>query len=203
MREVWEQRDVDLLAHQAVAHPGYILGESVAVAGHHEVYVWLYHAMVEAVANTNPGRFLIQGSPSNTGRDWFTLQPFAAMTGTPATQALSATETPGSTVINVSGAGSPTGFVARDELYIQNPAVELGEWHTIKCVQTDTSITLVEGIDNTQGTSSTLWGTADKFVAAIPLRGVRRMRAVFDHAGASAASAHILAKAIFVPALVG
>lgn len=199
-KRVYEQKKLDLLAHQAVTHPAYVIGSAFPVAGAHEITVYLYHALVEAAANTNPGRFILQGSPSDD-RDWFDLAPFASSIGTPATEALTATEPAGEVELAVT---STTGFVARDSVYVENAQVDLGEWHVVEAIlSTPNRVQLTEGLDGEQDSNSVLWGLADKWVATVSLRGVQRIRVVYDHRGATAANSHVKATGILVPSLIG
>ncbi len=50
------------LAHQAVTHPATVVGSALDVSTKLAMTLALFHASVEAAANTNPGKFLVQVS---------------------------------------------------------------------------------------------------------------------------------------------
>src|SRR3990167_8626134 len=107
------------LTHQAVTHPDTVKGSAQDVSAKTGLATIIcFHASVEAAANTNPGSFLIQVSGSASGdEDWATIATVQATVSTADTEAMTATEPSGETVLAVA---NTTAFVANDNLYIQD-----------------------------------------------------------------------------------
>jgi hypothetical protein len=156
-----------------------------------------FHASVQAVENTNPGKFLVQVSGSSSGdEDWATIAEFTAQVSTADTEALTATEPAAETVLAVA---STTGFVAGDWVYIQDAGVLAdSEWGRLQEVVTDTSLNLIDGLTNGKDASDFVWNDAEIFIAQLDLSAVGRLRVVFQHEGAAGANAHV--KALMVTA---
>jgi hypothetical protein len=67
------------LVHQAVTHPATVVGSALDVSTKLGITLLLFHASVEATANTNPGKFLVQISGAASGNeDWVTIREFDA-----------------------------------------------------------------------------------------------------------------------------
>lgn len=183
-----------LLAHQAVTHPDTIVGSAVDVGHHDEALIECYHGFNEAAANTNPGSFLIQTTVASEGdEDWVTKLPLTAVVATPADEAFSDTEPAGEQTIAVV---STTGFAAGNLVYIRDGTLADSEWAIVREIVASTSIILVDGLAREHAaTTTTIFGSAEKFSVKLDLRGARRLRAVYLHEGATAADVHIKALA--------
>ena len=184
------------LAHQAVTHPATVVGSALDVSTKLAMTLALFHASVEATANTNPGKFLVQISGAASGNeDWATIAEFDATSSTADTEAMIDAEPVGETVLAVA---STTGFAAGDILYIQDTGVVAdGEWARCQEIVTDTSINLVDGLTNAKDSADVIWNDADIFVCQLDLTAVARVRVVFQHEGATGANCHIKAQAIY------
>lgn len=181
-----------ILAHQAVTHPDTVAGSAQDVSTALAATIIMFHALVEATANTNAGSFLVQVSGSDSGNeDWATVAQFTANSTTADTEAMTATEPAGETVLAVA---STTGFVAGDLLYIQDAGtVADGEWARCQEIVTNTSINLIDGLTNAKDSSDVIWNDANVFVAQLDLIAVTRVRVVFQHEGATGANVHVKA----------
>lgn len=184
-----------VLSHQAVTHPDTVVGSAIDVSTAIGGSIYLFHAAVEAVANTNPGIFLIQTSASSTGNeDWITMLSYAANDGTADTEAMTATEPAGETVLAVA---STTGFLANDLLYIQDTVTLAdSEWARCKEIVTNTSVDLVDGLTNAKDSSDVIWNDATLLNVPVDFTGAGRLRVVFQHEGAAGANVHIKALAV-------
>lgn len=180
------------LAHQAVTHPATVVGSALNVSTKLAMTFDLFHASVEAVANTNPGKFLIQKSASASGNeDWITQFEFDATISTADTEAMTATEPIGETALAVA---ATAGFVSGDKLYIQDAGtVADGEWGLCREIVTDTSIDLVDGLTSQKDSSDVIWNDIDTWTCYLDLTGVGRVRVLFMHEGAAGANCHIKA----------
>ena len=142
--ETTKQGDIVALAHQAVAHPDTVKGEDIDVSRIDAATIICYHAPVEAVANTNPGSFLIQVSPSvSDSSNWATVASHTAAVVTADTEALTAAEPSGDKALTVL---ATTGFAAADNLYIQDVSeVTTSEWGMCQEIETN-NITAVDTV---------------------------------------------------------
>ena len=189
MATISKTADIAILAHTAITHPDTLVGSAQDVSTKLAATIVLFHCSVEATANTNSGVFLIQVSGSASGNeDWVTIVSFAATVSTADTEALTATEPVGETVLAVA---STTGFVAGDYVYIQNTTLASGEWGRLQEIVTNTSLNLMDGLTNQQTNTSVAWNDADIFIAQVDLTAVTRIRVVFQHEGATGANVHV------------
>lgn len=184
------------LAHQAVTHPATVVGSALDVSTKLALTLALFHASVEAAANTNPGKFLVQVSGAASGtEDWATVAEFDATISTADTEAMTATEAVGVTALAVA---ATAGFVANDILYIQDAGtVADGEWARCREIVTDTTIDLVDGLTNAKDASDVIWNDADIWTCQLDLTAIGRVRVVFQHEGAAGVNCHIKAMAIY------
>jgi hypothetical protein len=181
-----------LLTHQAVTHPDTVKGSATDVSTKMGATVFLFHASVEAAANTNSGIFRIEGSASGSGdEDWVPLYQVAATVSTADTEAMTATEPSGETVL---ACASTTGFVAGDVLYIQDTGTLAdSEWARCQEIVSNTSINLVDGLTTGKDSSDVIWNDADTWAIYIDLSAITRVRVVFQHEGATGANCHVMA----------
>lgn len=182
----------DILTHQAVTHPDTVKGSAQDVSTKLAATLFLFHASVEAAANTNAGSFLVQVSGASSGdEDWATVYNFTATVSTADTEAMTATEPATETVLAVA---STTGFVAGDILYIQDTGtLANSEWARCQEIVTNTSINLIDGLTNQKDSADVIWNDADVFVCQLDLTAVSRLRVVFTHEGATGANCHVKA----------
>ena len=172
------------------------MGSALDVSTKLAMTLALFHASVEAAANTNPGRFLVQVSGAASGNeDWATIHEFDATISTADTEAMTATEPVGEKALTVA---ATAGFVANDILYIQDASVVAdGEWGRCREIVTNTTIDLVDGLTNAKDSSDVIWNDADIFTCQLDLTAVGRVRVVFQSEGATSVNCHIKADAIY------
>lgn len=190
------------LSHQAVTHPDTVVGSEVDVGTGLACSIVCFHALVEATANTNPGKFLIQTSPSASGsEDWSTYQELIVNNTTADTEAMTATEPIAETVLAVA---STTGFVTEDVLYIQDVGTLAdSEWGLCQEIVTNTSINLVDGLTVAKDSADVIWNDANVFPAVlIDCTALARVRVVFMHEGATGANCHVKALGIVATEIV-
>lgn len=192
---VTKTADVSVLTHQAVTHPATVVGSAISVTDDLSLTIVMFHASVEAVANTNPGTFYVQISASAAGdEDWVTVAKFTATVSTADTEAMTATEPIGETVL---ACASTTGFVAGDTLYIQDTTTLAdSEWNFCKRIVTDVSIDLFSGLTVAKDSADVIWNDANIFTCILDLTSITRVRVVFSHEGATGANVHIKAIAV-------
>lgn len=191
MATITKTEDIVALTHQAITHPDTVKGSEIDVDGKLAILITMFHASVEATANTNSGSFMVQVSAASTGsEDWATIAQFQATVSTADTEAMTATEPVGETVLAVASTAS---FAAGDKLYIQNSTVGSGEWGLCQEIVTNTSINLVDGLTNEQTATSVIWNDADVFVCQLDVAPYERVRVIFQHEGATGANVHVKA----------
>lgn len=189
---------VEVLAHQAAAHPTTIVGSAIDCRTKRAATVFLYHGYVEAAADTNPGKFLVQVRPDagdgSATEHWITVVELTAAGTTPDTEAMTATEPVAETTLAVA---STSGFAVADKLYIQDAGTLAdSEWATLKTLVTNTNIQLIDGLTTEKDSSDVIWNDASTFVISLDLNGVESFRVVWTHEGAAGADGHVKALAI-------
>lgn len=189
---------VNVLTHAAATHPVTIVGSDISALTKRAVTIFLYHAYVEAAADTNPGKFKVQIRPDagdgSVDEHWTTVAEFVAKGTTPDTEAMTATEPIGETVLAVA---ATAGFVAEDLLYIQDAGtLANSEWAECQEIVTNTSIDLVDGLTAQKDSSDVIWNDASKFVCSLDLNANESYRVIWSHEGATGANGHVKALAI-------
>jgi hypothetical protein len=189
---------VAVLAHQAATHPTTIVGSAIDCRFKRGATLFLFHGYVEATADTNPGKFLVQVRPDagdgTVTEHWVTVAELAAKGTTPDTEAMTATEPVAETVMAVA---STAGFAAEDELYIQDTnTLADSEWAKLSSLVSNTSLTLIDGLTTQKDNADVIWNDASKFVVNLDLNGIESYRVVWIHQGATGANGHVKALAI-------
>lgn len=202
----YTQAKSTLIAHSHVQHPASIQGTTVNVAGAISCLITMWHALIEATVNTNPGAFRIFGSHDAAGDDaWFHITDIDVNADTSTHEPVSTSEAAGSKVI---GAANTTGYVAKDNIYVRDtngaaPTTTTGslstpetlsEWHTIQRVVANTSVDLMIGLLNAKDTSDEMWTLARQFNFSMSCAGLSRIRVDFSHEGAVGANVHVKAE---------
>ncbi len=185
--------DGEVLIHDEVTHPIVVEGSTVNVAADDAVTINLYHAVIEATANTNPGSFLIQLSTATSGdEEWSTAMEIATSVLTPSTSALdSGGEAPGQTDI---GIAATAGIVAGEWVYIQDTTTDTdGEWVFVTVVATNDYITILDGIANAKDNADVTWSDAEVWAVNVDVHSVNRLRVLYVHVGATGANTAIKA----------
>lgn len=185
----------EVIAHQAATHPTTIVGASKSALTKRGVSLFLYHAYVEATADTNPGKFLVQTRPDagdgTVNEHWATVVEFTAKGTTPDTEALTATEPSGETVMAVA---STTGFAVEDLVYLQDTTTLAdSEWGKLRSLVLNTSLTLIDGLTTGKDSADVIWNDASTFTCYLDLNAGESYRVVWTHEGAAGANGHVKA----------
>ena len=192
MAALTKTANVTVLTHQAITHPDTVKGTAQDVSTKLAASIYCYHASIEVTANTNGGLFLIQTSPQASGDEaWATEAIFQAQATTTDTEAMTATEPAGETVL---ACASTTGFAAGDILYIQDTGTLAdSEWARCQEFVSNTSVNLIDGLTTQKDNADVIWNDAEIFVYRLDLTAVARVRVVFQHEGAVGANCHVMA----------
>ena len=186
----------DLIAHQRGTHPYHVIGSARApLAGSIVAKIWLYHALHQATANTNPGSFYVQTRGEAVNDQWMTVAPFTTSNGTSATSALDATEAIGVTSLSITSSAS---FAAGDYIYVDDATGDTDdEWHHI--VQIDsagTDLLISAGLVAAKASGDDAWTLAEGFYMELDLAGVFEYRVIYIHRGGTGADTAIWVRGI-------
>lgn len=188
---------VVVLSHQAATHPTTIIGSSIDCTTKISATLFLFHGYVEATADTNPGRFLIQVRPDpgngSVNEHWITVMEMISKGTTPDDENMTATEPVGETVL---ACASTTGFAVNDPIYIQNTTLADSEFAQVRSIQTNTSLTIVEGLTVQQTNTSKIFNDATLAIFWLDLTAISSYRVIWTHEGATGANGHVKAFAI-------
>lgn len=188
---------VEVLAHQAVTHPVTVVGSAIDCRTKRRATIFLFHGYVEAAADTNPGKFLVQARPDagdgSATEHWITLAEFSARGTTPDTEAMTATEPVGETTL---ACASTTGFAVDDLLYIQDTTTLAdSEWARLKTLVANTNVQLIDGLTVQKDSADVIWNDSSVWIVEIDLHALESFRVVWTHEGAAGANGHIKALA--------
>lgn len=183
-----------IIAHQAVTNPESVTGSAVSVASSLSGTIVCRHAYIEAL---DPGgiepSFHIMGSHDASGDDaWFEILELTCVDpgAAPATEAMTATEPIGETVLAVA---STSGFAAGDNIYVQDTVTEAdSEWHKVDRVVTNTSVDIYNGLVAQKDSSDVLWGSAQAFAVSLSFQGFSRINVYYSNEGSSAPNTAVL-----------
>lgn len=181
---------IEILAHQAITHPNSVVGSALDVSTKSAITILLFHASVQAVTNTDPGKFIIQVSGSSDGNlDWATVYEFDATISLADHENITAIEPIGEKILNVS---STSGFDEVDNLYIQDTGILTNsEWALCQRIIGGTSIDLIDGLTNAKDASDVIWNDADIWACQLDLKTITRIRVLFIHEGFAGVDCHI------------
>ena len=196
MADLTQSATQAIISHQALTHPNMLEGTPVAVATYLSGVITVKVANVETTANADGVRVWIQGSFETSGDDaWFDLVTPDGTTTAAETEAMTATEPVGETVL---ACASTTNLVVGDWVYIQDASVVAdGEWHKIVKVVTNTSISIAYGLVNEKDSSDFIWTEVDVFTYHINCEGLKRINILVVHEAATGSNLHVLAEGVF------
>lgn len=190
---------VEIISHQAATHPTTISSSVIDVATKRRVSLFLFHAYVEATADTNPGRFMVMVRPeagaSTVTEHWVLKWQSRAKGTTPDTEAMTATEPVGETTL---ACASTTGFALDDVLYIQDTGTLAdSEWAYLKKFTANTNIQLLSGLTVQKDSADVIWNDASIWNVEIDLDAHESFQVHWNHEGATGANGHIKVMAIY------
>jgi hypothetical protein len=196
MTDITQSATQTFISHQSLTHPNMLEGTPVAVASYLSGVITVKVANVETTANATGAMVWIQGSFETSGDDaWFDLMTFEGSTTAAETEALTATEPIGETVLAMA---STTNLTVGDVIYVQDAGVVAdGEWHKIVKVTTNTSITIDYGLAVAKDSSDAVWTEADIYTAYINCEGLKRVNVLVVHEAATGSNLHVLAEGVF------
>lgn len=190
------QAALTLLAHAALTHPGSKISDAAqSVVGDIGMQVYLNHASIEATANATGVSYMMELTHDATNDEhWFTVDEVVTGVAAPVTEALTATEPIGETVL---ACASTTGFSNLDQIYVQDAGTLAdSEWHVVDLVTTNTSITILYGLTTQKDSADAMWTEAEKHTIYVDLTGVNRVRMSVIHRAATGSDIHFRCDAV-------
>lgn len=145
-----------------------------------EVVVFIDHAPLSTSTPAVGTEYRIEVSGHSDASDlWRPLATFRSGVLAAATATAGASEFPGDSQIDL----NPTpAYSSTDLVFFQNmDDFANSEWGRIVRVETNSYLTLQDGLQNTQA-SSPIYNQCDQFVAMIPVKSAKRIRAVCNNA---------------------
>lgn len=190
MAVITKTQDIVLLAHQAITHPGSVVGSAIDVSDDLAAWIFIDHAYIETIANATPAEFHLMGTPFASGDEgWKTLVRFDTGLVISETEALTATEPVAETVIAVA---STTNLSVGQSIYIQDASVVTdGEWHKIENIVVATSVDLVHGLAVAKDSSDFLFNKAERFDAYIDLTALARIKIYYINRAVTGSNTHV------------
>jgi hypothetical protein len=194
MSDYTQSATQSLLAHQGVTHPDKVIGSAVDCTTWLTCQVTYFIGHIETTANVTGPACIIQGSIEASGNDWIDLVRFTGSTATSETEALTATEPIGETVLAMAATANLT---VGDFVYIKDEtSVATSEWGEIVAVTTNTSITLMDGLLVEKVANDDVYDVAERFSALVQCDGLKRIRACFVHQAATGSDMRIQCTAV-------
>jgi len=178
-----------VLTLQSVASGAVLISTAIDVSGKIAVTLFIHFGRRATTALTVGCQIRIEGSSKSSGDGhWYPLFIYTTDVAAAESEAVTGTNNAGQNVITVA---STTNLSAGDVIYIDNSTIGNSEWHRIKSVVTNTSITLEDNLAHAQNSgSATIYDQAQIFRAVdINCRALGRLRVVVDDSGTGQAIA--------------
>ena len=180
-----------LLSLQSVASNTVVISSAQDVSTKLAATVFVHFGRRAATALTQGVDIRVEGSSKSSGEGhWYPLAIIKTDFVACEAEAVSGTVNAGQKVITVAATANLT---VGDIIFIDNGTIANSEWHRIKAVSTNTSVTVEDDLVNAQ-TGATLYDRAEMYALSIDLTAVSRLRLVFaaiDTGQAVAVEAHM------------
>lgn len=164
-----------LLALQSVASNTVVISSAQDVSTKLAATVFIHFGRRATTALTEGCDFRIEASSKSTlDGHWYPLTSFKTETAASESEALTANEAAGATVLEVA---STTNLAVGDIIYIDNTTIANAEFHRVTAVNLNVSITIEDPLVNGQNVM-TLFDRAEMYVASLDLTAVGRLRLV-------------------------
>lgn len=181
-----------VLAIQSVASNTVVISSAISVATALAGWLTIHFGRRSNTALTGGVIIRVEGSAKSSGDGfWFPLAQFKTMLAAQTSQAVNGTCASGQNVVAMT---STTGMSADPDsanghvVYIDNTTIANAEFHRVKVITSNTSITLEDNLTNAQ-TGATVYPGAEMFSAYLDLTAVTRLRVVVqaDNTGVACA----------------
>lgn len=166
-----------VLSLQSVAASSVLISSALDVSTKLASTIFIHFGRRSATSAGAGVNFRVEASSKSSGDGhWYPLAIFTTDWVTAEAEAVTGTVSSGQAVITCA---STTNLAAGDLIYIDNGTIGNSEFHRIKSIVTNTSVTVEDNLVNVQ-TSATLYDHAEMFAANIDLTAISRIRLVAD-----------------------
>lgn len=178
MATVTKTQGIVVLPLQIVAADTVVTSDPVDVSTAFSGSVFIHFGRTDTTGTLDAAALIrIEASADDTGNNqWFPLVNFRSNRTTPASEVLTSTIAAATKTLTMA---STTGFARGDVILIKNSTFANSEFHRIVAVTTNTSVTIIDGITNSQ-TGSTIYNQAEMYVSQLDLTAIGRIRVVAD-----------------------
>lgn len=186
MATITKTQGTSLLAPQSVASAAVLISSVLDVSTKFAATIFIHFGR-RVVASLSAGCVIrVEASAKSSGEGhWFPIAEFLSDLTINESEAVSGTASAGATTVSVA---STANLAAGDKVYFDNGTIANSEWHRIKSIVTNTSVTLEDALVNAQ-TGATIYDRAEFFVAQIDCTAIGRLRVVVDNTGTGQAIA--------------
>lgn len=178
-----------VLSLQSVASGAVLISSAQDVSTKIAASLFIHFGRRATTALTVGCSIRIEASSKSSGDGhWYPLFVYVTDIATAETEAATGTNNAGQNVITVA---STSNLAAGDIVYIDNSTIGNSEWHRIKSIVTNTSVTFEDNLANAQNSgAATLYDQGQIFrVVDINCRAIGRLRVVVDNTGTGQAIA--------------
>lgn len=164
-----------VLSLQSVAANSVLLSSAIDLSSVLGGLLHIQFGRRSATSGTAGVKFRIESSGEESGDgSWVPLFEFATNFAAVEAEAVSGTVGSGTNVITVA---STTNLAAGDHIFIDNGTIGNSEWHRIKSIVSNTSVTVENNLANAQ-TGATMYDDAQSWSVIIPPEVIRLRLAV-------------------------
>ena len=182
----YTQVQATVLTQQALALAASVAGTPVNVAGYLAGIVYIYKGKTATTADLTAGLdyIALQVSPDASGNNWYDYTKFIPSGTAALTEALTATEPVGETVLATS---TTAAFVLGSYVFCTDATDEAlnSEWLVPIAVAANVSHTYRDGLLFAKAADDDVYDQAERWAVGIDFAGVQRIRLVAQHLGAT------------------
>ena len=167
-----------LISLQSIASNTVVISAAQDVSTALAATIFIHFGRRITTALTEGMEFRIEASSKATlNGHWYPLASFKTAIALAETEAITPGESAAATVIRMA---STTNLVVGDIVFFDNATIANGEFHRIKAVSTNVSVTIEDGLLNAQADTTPILDQAEMFVAQVDLTAIGRIRLVAD-----------------------
>jgi hypothetical protein len=183
---IYTQSELSLLTQARLSFPGNVTGTPVDVSTRLSGVAYIWKGVTQTTADLQGGLdyMAVEVSGAASGNDWYEYFRALPTTTAAVTVSLSTAANAGDTVLSVA---NTTGFNPGALCFLTCAANQdtQSEWVRIVSVVANTSITIKDGLAYAKAIGDALYTSAEQWAVPIDLGGVKRVRALAVHRGAT------------------
>lgn len=177
MANITKTVGTSVISLQSVSASSVLISSAVDLASKLGATIFIHFGRRSATAAGAGVNIRIEASSKSSGDGhWYPIAIFTTNFAACEAEAVNGTVNSGTNVITVA---STTNLTAGDIIYIDNGTIGNSEFHRIKSISINVSVTTEDNLVNAQ-TGSTIYDTAEMFIAQIDASSIKRIRIVAD-----------------------